>query len=291
MHCLHRPVMVEEVLGFLLKKDSGVYVDCTLGSGGHAEALLKRCPKCVVIGIDRDPQALERARQRLSEDRVVFVHDRFSNIREVLQRTQYREVDGVLMDLGLSMEQIKSPERGFSFFSEEALDMRMDPGQCLTAEEIVNRWPEREIERLLREYAQERRARRIAREIVRHRARAEIKTCRELADLVLQVYGGRKGRIHPATKTFQALRIAVNNELEELQKALHSALDVLKRGARLVVISYHSLEDRIVKHFMQEKQRQGLMKVLTKKVVVPKAEEKRLNPASRSAKLRAAERS
>ncbi|RME65352.1 MAG: 16S rRNA (cytosine(1402)-N(4))-methyltransferase RsmH [Nitrospirae bacterium] len=290
MRYLHRPVMVEEVLGYLVHKIDGVYVDCTLGSGGHTEAILKRCPGCTVIGIDRDPDAIERARRRLPEDRVIFINDRFSNIKEALSGTPYKGVDGVLLDLGVSMEQLKDPERGFSFLSDEALDMRMDRSQSLTAEEIVNTWPERDIERILREYAEEKKARRIAKEIVNQRKKSPVKTCRELAEIVLRVYGSRRARIHPATKTFQALRIAVNNELEELQRALPSLVEVLNKKGRMVVIAYHSLEDRIVKNFMKEVEKEGLLRVLTKKVVLPSEKEKRLNPASRSARLRAAER-
>ncbi len=290
MQYLHRPVMVEEVLGYLVHKIDGVYVDCTLGSGGHTEAILKRCPGCTVIGIDRDPDAIERARRRLPEDRVIFINDRFSNIKEALSGTPYKGVDGVLLDLGVSMEQLKDPERGFSFLSDEALDMRMDRSQSLTAEEIVNTWPERDIERILREYAEEKKARRIAKEIVNQRKKSPVKTCRELAEIVLRVYGSRRARIHPATKTFQALRIAVNNELEELQRALPSLVEVLNKKGRMVVIAYHSLEDRIVKNFMKEVEKEGLLRVLTKKVVLPSEKEKRLNPASRSARLRAAER-
>jgi 16S rRNA (cytosine1402-N4)-methyltransferase len=287
---LHRPVMVEEVVGFLLQKEAGVYVDCTLGSGGHTEEILRRCSNCIVIGIDRDQEAIERAKVRLPEDRVVFVRERFSEVDAIVQQRGYKEVDGVLMDLGLSMEQLKDPERGFSFSSEAPLDMRMDRDQALTAQEIVNRWPEGELERIIRQYGEERRSKAIARQIVKRRKPSPIKTCRELAALIEGLYGTRRTKIHPATKTFQALRIVVNSELEQLQKALRAAVKVLRKGGRLVVISYHSLEDRIVKNFFREGQKEGLLKVLTKKVVRPSEEEKRTNPSSRSAKLRAAER-
>jgi len=290
MELAHKPVMVEEVMGFLLKEGGSIYVDCTVGSGGHTKELLHRCKQCFVIGIDTDQQALQRAKQRLPGDRVLLIKGRFSQIEALLKEKGFKAVDGVLMDLGVSMEQIKDPKRGFSFISDELLDMRMDQSQQFSALDIVRKYPLKELERIIKEYGQEPKAHLIAREIVRRRSSSPISTCRQLAEIVERIYKSKRTKIHPATRTFQALRIAVNSELEELQKGLSSAIKILNRGGRLVVISYHSLEDRIVKNFMRQAQKEGYLKVLNKKVIRPSEEEVRSNPASRSAKLRAAER-
>ena len=274
----------------LITDREGVYVDATVGSGGHAEEILRRCGDAArVFGIDRDPEAIERTRQRIKDPRLTLIQGRFSQMSDLLKGFSTEEVDGVLMDLGVSLEQLKSEERGFSFHSDAPLDMRMDMEGDLTAEVIVNRWTERQIEDILRRYGEEKRARLIAREIVRQRSRAPIKRCSELASVVERVYG-RRGRVHPATRTFQALRIAVNNEIEELQSGLQEALKLLKKGGRLCVISYHSLEDRVVKRFLLEMEKERKMRRLTKKPITPSEQERRLNPSSRSAKLRVGER-
>ncbi len=251
---------------------------------------MRRCGDAArVFGIDRDPEAIERTRQRIKDPRLTLIQGRFSQMSDLLKGFSTEEVDGVLMDLGVSLEQLKSEERGFSFHSDAPLDMRMDMEGDLTAEVIVNRWTERQIEDILRRYGEEKRARLIAREIVRQRSRAPIKRCSELASVVERVYG-RRGRVHPATRTFQALRIAVNNEIEELQSGLQEALKLLKKGGRLCVISYHSLEDRVVKRFLLEMEKERKMRRLTKKPITPSEQERRLNPSSRSAKLRVGER-
>ncbi len=287
---MHTPVLTTEVMEMLDPVSDGRYVDATLGGGGHTRELLKRLDEGgVVIAMDRDEEALKRARRQIEDRRVIFQQGRFSEMAEKVRSLGYRDVEGVIMDLGISMIQIKDEERGFSLYSRAPLDMRMDRSLPLTAGDIVNTWSEREIERILREYGEERKAARIARAIVTERRKARIETCLQLSSLLERVCR-RRGRIHPATRTFQALRIAVNNELEELSAGLRNATGILKIGGRLCVISYHSLEDRIVKRYFIEAEKQGRLRRLNKKPVVPGREELRRNPSSRSAKLRGAEK-
>lgn len=293
MQIIHLPVLLREVVDLLRPEEGGVYVDATVGPGGHSEELLRHIGRGRLVCIDRDSEALELAGKRLHDERCVFRKARFSEVQMVLDGLKTGPVDGVLMDLGVSMLQMKSLERGFSFDSDEPLDMRMDRDISLTAGEVVNLGSEKELERILREYGEERFSRGIARSIVAARRKSPIRTCRQLAQVVRGVVG-RKGRTwtrtHPATRTFQALRIAVNDELGELQRGLGAALSVLKRpGGRMAVIAYHSLEDRLVKNFMKDEARGGGLKVLTKKPVVPGRDELMENPSARSAKLRAAE--
>lgn len=286
----HLPVMVKETLELLSVRPGGTYVDATVGLGGHAGEILKAMgPAGKLVGIDRDDDALKIARERLGNDRVILKKGRFSDMKNIIGSAGETEVDGVLLDFGLSMMQLKDMERGFSFSSEEALDMRMDRSQQLTAGHIVNTYPEKELERILREYGEEHNARKIAKAIVAHRSGKRIHTCRELADVVSAACR-RQGRHHPATKTFQALRIAVNDELNEIHGGLESSLGILKSGGRLCAISYHSLEDRVVKNFIRDAAGKGLMKAITKKPMVPSYDEKRRNPSARSAKLRGAEK-
>ncbi|GAB4387589.1 MAG: 16S rRNA (cytosine(1402)-N(4))-methyltransferase RsmH [Thermodesulfovibrionales bacterium] len=267
----------------------GVYVDATVGLGGHAKEILGRIgPDGVLVGLDRDEEALRVAGERLSDGRCVLRKARFSELSQVMEGLGIGAADGVLFDFGASMMQMTEPGRGFSFSSDEPLDMRMDRSQGLTAQEAVNSYPQAELERILREFGEERNARKIARAVVERRRRARITTCRELADLVASV-SGRRGRLHPATRTFQALRIEVNDELGEIRRGLEGALGVLRPGGRLVAISYHSLEDRAVKVFMKEEAGRGRLRRLTKKPAVPAREELIRNPSARSAKLRAAE--
>ena len=268
----------------------GTYVDATVGLGGHAEEILKLIgPEGRLIGIDRDDEALKMAKERLGDSSVVLVKGRFSDLHDVLGEKGVHEVDGILFDFGVSMMQFKDPRRGFSFSSDEPLDMRMDRSQELTAEDVVNTYSEKELERILREYGEERLAPKIARAIKRYRTNRKIITCRELAEIVLGVYRGR-GRHHPATRTFQALRIAVNDEMQEIHKGLDAAVGLLRKGGRLCALSYHSLEDRQVKNFIRNADRQGVMRALTKKPLTPSRDEIRINPSARSAKLRGAER-
>ncbi len=274
----------------LLKPESGgTYVDATIGLGGHAEEILRHIGEGRLIGIDRDEETLKMAESRLSDKRVILKRGRFSDISTLITETGISKADGILFDLGPSMFHLKTPERRFSFLSGELLDMRMDIKQSLTAGNVVNKYPEKEIDRILWEYGEERLSRKIAKAIINYRNKKKIETCAELSDIVCSVYKGR-GKTHPATKTFQALRIAVNDELNELKKGLDASKGILKSGGRLCVISYHSLEDRIVKNFMRDFRKQGIFNVLTKKPLVPSYEEIRLNPSARSAKLRGAER-
>lgn len=283
----HEPVMVAEVLRFLEPGPGKTIVDATVGTGGHAEAILEHGAD--LVGIDRDPYALEIARERLLRfgKRVRLVQGDFRDLEGILAGLGVGMVDGVLFDLGMSSLQLEDPERGFSFLRDGPLDMRMDPSQPLTAHEIVNRWPEREIARILREYGEERYARRIAREIVRSRP---IETTTRLAEIVARCYPPGRRRIHPATRTFQALRIAVNDELSALREGLLGAIRSLRPGGVVVAISFHSLEDRIVKHTFRQRWIAGEVEILTKKPLVPSDEEIRRNPRARSAKLRAARR-
>lgn len=274
----------------LLKPESGgTYVDATIGLGGHAEEILRHIGEGSLIGIDRDEETLKMAESRLSDKKVILKRGRFSDISTLITETGISKVDGILFDLGTSMFHLKTPERGFSFLSEELLDMRMDIKQSLTAGNVVNKYPEKEIDRILWEYGEERLSRKIAKAIINYRNKKKIETCAELSDIVCSVYKGR-GKTHPATKTFQALRIAVNDELNELKKGLDASKGILKSGGRLCVISYHSLEDRIVKNFMRDSRKEGIFNVLTKKPLVASYEEIRLNPSARSAKLRGAEK-
>ena len=287
----HTPVLWEEVLEWLGIKPDGTYIDATLGAGGHSEAIAKRLTCGHLISLDRDAQALALAAERLKSfaTMVTLVPSSFSRIAEVAQELGIPPVDGVLADLGVSSMQLDQGARGFSFREAAALDMRMDPANDeLTAEEIVNRWSEKEIADLLYREADEHDSRRIAKAIVRARP------LRDTAHLATTVAGARKQwgrqRLHPATKTFLALRIAVNREMEELGQFLSRTPATMNSGGRLVVLSYHSREDRIVKHAFQEGERAGTLRVLTKHVIQPSEAETMGNPRSRSAKLRCAER-
>jgi 16S rRNA (cytosine1402-N4)-methyltransferase len=286
----HLPVLRAPVIEMLNIRRDGIYVDATTGFGGHAEAILGEIGSGGrLIGIDRDDEALLTAKKRLSDTRVTLIQGNFSDMETIICAEGIAAVDGILFDLGVSSMQLKSPGRGFSFLSEAPLDMRMDRSQKISAWDIVNHYPENQLERIFREFGEERFSRRIAKAIIQWREKKPVTTCAELSKIVEITYGGR-GKIHPATKTFQALRIAVNQELEELMKGLQASLHLLKQGGRLCVISYHSLEDRIVKHFVADNAKQGLLRKLSKKPITPAPEELSMNPSSRSAKLRVAER-
>ncbi len=287
----HTPVMLNEVLEWLGIRPEGMYIDVTLGAGGHSAAIAEKLTSGRLIGLDRDAQALALAKERLKSfgAKVTLVQSPFSRIAEAAQELGIPKVDGVLADLGVSSMQLDQAARGFSFREAAELDMRMDAvNDELTAGDIVNRWPEKEMADLLYREADEHDSRRIARAIVRARP------IRDTAHLATVVAGARKHwgrqRLHPATKTFLALRIAVNREMEELGQFLIRTPDTLNSGGRMVVLSYHSREDRIVKHAFQEAERQGTLQVLTRHVIQPTEEEKAANPRSRSAKLRCAER-
>jgi 16S rRNA (cytosine1402-N4)-methyltransferase len=287
----HTPVLVEEVLQWLQIKPDGIYVDATLGAGGHSAYIAQRllAGRGRLISLDQDEQALELAPANLKEwmDRVTLVKSPFSRIAEVAQELGIPKVDGVLADLGVSSMQLDQVGRGFSFREAGPLDMRMSAEGGLTADEIVNQWSEKEIADLLYREADEHDSRRIAKAIVRARP------LRDTAHLATTVAGARKQwgrqRLHPATKTFLALRIAVNREMEELGQFLSRTPATINPGGRWVVLSYHSREDRLVKHAFQEGQRQGTLRVLTRHVIQPSETEQANNPRSRSAKLRCAE--
>lgn len=282
--------MLREAVGVLNPRPGGIYVDATVGTGGHSEEILKFISsEGRLIGIDRDSEALKMARKRLSDKRIILKKGNFSDMESILSEHGISKVDGILFDLGISMLQLKNPERGFSFISDRRLDMRMDQHQEFSAWDVVNKYPEKELDRIFREFGEEHFAKKISKAIIRWRSKKTIDTCSELAEIVQRVYG-RRGRIHPATKTFQALRIEVNSELDELRAGLDSSLRLLKKEGRLCIISYHSLEDRIVKHFMADSSKTGLLKAIIKKPIMPGPEELRSNPSSRSAKLRGAER-
>ena len=286
---VHVPVLLAEVLQYLAPEPGQIIVDCTLGGGGHAAAILSCLgPSGVLIGLDQDPAMLERAGKKLGKDNVRLVHANFARLRDVLDRLGVDRVDGILADLGVSSDQLASADRGFSFRLRGPLDMRLDPtAPGPTAADIVNRSPERELVRILNEYGEERFARRIARAIVDARRREPIRTTEQLAAIVRAAVPPRyeRGRIDPATRTFQALRIAVNRELDALRSFLEQLPRCLRVGGRAVVISFHSLEDRLVKQAFANHQ---LWDRLTKKPVRPSAEEVAVNPRARSARLRAA---
>ena len=289
----HTPVMLKEVLEWLRVKPEGTYIDATLGAGGHSEAIAERLSSGRLISLDRDARALQVAQERLKRfgSKVSCVLSPFSRILEAVYESGIQKADGVLADLGVSSMQLDRAERGFSFREAGPLDMRMGvsaEGSELTADEIVNRWPEKELADLLYREADEHDSRRIARAVVRARP------IRDTAHLATVVAGSRKQwgrqRLHPATKTFLALRIAVNREMEELGQFLSRVPATMNPGGRCVILTYHSREDRIVKQAFREAERRGTLKILTKHVVTPGEEEQRANPRSRSAKLRCAER-
>jgi 16S rRNA (cytosine1402-N4)-methyltransferase len=303
----HRPVLLGETIEFLAPQRGGLFVDCTVGLGGHSEAILESSDATRVIGIDLDPEALRLASERLARfgGRFRTAAGNFREIRSILERLDESEVQGALVDLGVSSLQFDSPERGFSFRWDAPLDMRMNPaGDEETAADLLLRLPEEEIARVLFEYGEERRSRRIAKWIVEKRDQGTpITTTKALADLVQRAAGPTKSRgIHPATRTFQALRIAVNRELEGLDQFVATAIDLLQPDGRFVAISFHSLEDRIIK---QELRRlsgycqcpprvpvcscgaRKIVELLTRRPVVPEDSEVEQNPRARSAKLRA----
>ena len=290
MNVLHTPVLAEEVIEWLRIRPEGTYADVTTGTAGHAIEIARRLTTGRFLAMDRDPKALEIARERLKPyaEKVVLVQAEFSRIGELQSEMQMPPFDGVLADLGISTLELDSPERGFSFRWAGPLDMRMSPNLPLTAAEIVNHWSEKDLADLLYHKAEERDSRRIARAIVRARP---IRDTEHLATVVAGVRKARgRQKLQPATKTFLALRIAVNREEEELERFLSRTPATLSSGGRWIVLSYHSLEDRRVKQAFQRLEREGSFRVLTKKVIQPSAEEIRNNPRARSAKMRVAEK-
>jgi len=299
----HTPVLLRESVQLLNIRPGGHYVDCTVGTGGHALAILESStPEGQLLGIDLDHKALEVAARRFEgySKNVVLVNDNFTHLESICHRFQFHPVDGILFDLGMSWLQLEDPSRGFSFRFEGPLDMRFGTTQSATAASLVNRLSETELARLLERYGEERRGRLIAREIVAGRP---FNTTLQLVSAIQQVLG-RSGRIHPATRTFQALRIAVNQEFSNLEEALSQTVRLLSPGGRLAVISYHSLEDRLVKRFMHQESTDCLcppkvpvckcghtatLRLVNRKPITPSRDEKEANPHSRSAKMRVAE--
>lgn len=309
MATYHKPVLKEEVLHYLNAANKKLIIDGTLGDGGHAEFVLQRMgPQGRILGIDQDIEALARARKRLSSfgDRVTFVHGNFSDIKEILAERKIKNADGLLLDLGVSSMQLDTPERGFSFMRHGPLDMRMNQKSDTTAADLLAELSDEELKLVIRDYGEERHYKNIVHEIRKAQGKKPITTTSHLKQILSSaVRSSRPTKIHTATKTFQALRIAVNHELENLEAGLQASLDVLGPGGRMVVISFHSLEDRRVKNFFRDEAkgcscpprtpicicgRKKTLKPLTRKVVIASAEEVRDNPRSSCAKLRAAER-
>jgi len=285
--------MLKEVVGWLMPRPAGSYIDGTVGEGGHSQAILEAsAPSGRIIGFDRDVEALAAAREALQPfaERVTLIHEHFREAAAVVRAMGLSGVDGILLDLGVSSRQLDSSARGFSFQAQGPLDMRMDFRESIRASDLVNRLPEPELARIIYEYGEERYSRRIARVVVRRRQSGPILTTQALVDVIREAVPPSylHGRLHYATRTFQALRIAVNHELDDLEPSLGMFADLLLRGGRLVVLSFHSLEDRIVKQTFRELGRgaTGQFQVLTKRPLRPSAEECLSNPRARSAKLR-----
>jgi len=305
----HEPVLREKVFQYLIVMKEGLIVDGTLGDGGHAEFILQNTgPRLRVLGIDRDANALLRAKKRLARfgDRITFAHGNFSQIQSLLKKINVDKIDGYLLDLGMSSPQVENAERGFSFMRNGPLDMRMNISEEITAAKLLESLSDRELGTIIKDYGEERHYRKIVRAVRKAQAISPISTTLQLSKILSgALYSKRPPKIHPATRTFQALRIAVNRELMHLKTALQDSLGVLNAGARLVTIAFHSLEDRIVKKFFRNEEKgcicppripvcvcgkKSTLKVLTKRVLAPDKEETMRNPRSSSAKMRVAER-
>ena len=301
----HTPVLFNEVLDSLNPSPGGIYVDGTVGAGGHARGILQKIiPGGKLLGLDRDPAALDIAKSRLAEfgDQVVLIHSSYTELKSHLNNLNWKTVDGILLDLGLSSLQLDNPERGFSFRAAGPLDMRFDPSFPVSASDLINNSSREELANLIFKYGEERYSRKIADAIIANRPLAGTQ---ELADIIEHVIGKHKSRIHPATRTFQALRIAVNQELDALEAFLPTALDILKPGGRLAIIAFHSLEDRIVKQFFRRESRDCIcpaeipqcvcghtaqVREISRRPIRPEEKEINENPRARSAKLRVAEK-
>ena len=304
----HESVLEREVIQNLNLLGGSLIVDGTLGDGGHAELLLKNTTSVRVLGIDRDMRAIERAEKRLApfRDRITLVHGNFSDIKTILKKANVMNVDGLLLDLGVSSPQLDLPDRGFSFMRNGPLDMRMDSSQKITAADLLIELPDEKLVSVIKEYGEERFSKRIVRAIRQAQKQSAIKTTLQLSNIISSViHASRQTKIHPATRTFQALRIAVNGELEHIKKALRDSVDILQESARVIVISFHSLEDRIVKNFFKTEEKgcvcppkipvcscghKQRLKIITRKPIIPAVEEVRRNSRASSAKLRVAER-
>lgn len=302
---MHEPVLYHEIIHALRPRDGGLYVDGTVGAGGHSRGLLESSsPNGKLLGLDLDPQALDLAQKKLSRfgDRATLIQASYLTLHEQLSQLQWKEVDGIVLDFGLSSMQLDTPERGFSFRSDGPLDMRFGPENDVRAADLVNTLPAGELADILYHYGEERRSRRIAQAIVKSRP---VRTTHQLAEIIADIVPKGRSRVHPATKTFQALRIATNDELEAVRQILPLAVSVLTSGGRLAVISFHSLEDRLVKQFFRLENRdcvcppempvctcghRASVEVITRKPIRPSQEEVDHNPRARSARLRVAEK-
>ncbi|MFA5431414.1 MAG: 16S rRNA (cytosine(1402)-N(4))-methyltransferase RsmH [Candidatus Paceibacterota bacterium] len=285
---MHIPVLLKEVIEYLNVKPNSNYIDCTLNGGGHTREILEgNGPKGKVLGIEIDKEIFEKIEKEKIE-RLVPVNDSYVNIRKVAEENGFNKVDGILFDIGMSSYHVDEAERGFSFNKDEPLIMNYSTG--LTAEEILNEWKEEEIEKILKKYGEEEFSRKITKKIIEKRKLGKIKSTLQLVSIIKEATPGwyHHSKTHFATRTFQALRIKVNNELDNFREALPEALNLLEKEGKLVTISFHSLEDRIIKEFLKEKEKNGEVRIITKKPIVPTDEEIALNPRSRSSKLRVA---
>ncbi|MHA1499906.1 MAG: 16S rRNA (cytosine(1402)-N(4))-methyltransferase RsmH [Promethearchaeota archaeon] len=293
---IHIPVLQKQVIQYLNPKPNENFIDATIGGAGHSLEILKITePNGKILGIDADPEQIKNIKNKILDakvkNRLILENDSYVNLENIIKKYDFKPINGILFDLGMSSWHLEDSGRGFSFQKDEPLNMRYDGNyqEELTAEYIINRWSEKEIETILREYGDERFSGKIAKEIVRSRKDKKIKTTFQLIEIIkksIPIWYQKK-RIHFATRTFQALRIAANDEFENIKKGLEQAVKNLKKGARIVIISFHSSEDRIVKLFLKEKAKQGFIKIETKKPVTPCFEEIKINKRSRSAKLRA----
>ncbi|SNX52796.1 16S rRNA (cytosine(1402)-N(4))-methyltransferase RsmH [Thermoanaerobacterium sp. RBIITD] len=307
MEFKHKSVLLKETIEYLKIKPDGIYVDGTLGGGGHSYEILKLIEKGKLIAIDRDMDAISAASEKLKEfNNVVYVHDNYKNIKDILKKFNIANVDGILLDLGVSSYQLDKAKRGFSYMHDAPLDMRMDKESQLTADYIVNKYSEDDIARILNDYGEEKWAKRIAKFIVDEREKSPIKTTFQLVDIIknaIPASARRKGP-HPAKRTFQAIRIEVNDELKGLDNAISDMIDVLKPEGRIAIITFHSLEDRIVKNTYRKLEnpctcppqmpctcgKKPVIKIITKRPITPEKNEIEINPRARSAKLRIAEK-
>jgi len=289
MNNIHKPVLLQEAIKGLNIKKNGTYIDATFGFGGHAKEILKKIGKRgKLIGIEIDSEIYAKAKSLFKHCKNLSLYNcNFIYVDRLVLSDSISKVDGILFDLGINVYQIKKSVRGFSFLENEKLDMRFDSKQELDAYKVINYYSQEELEKIFKN-TDERKSRQIAKAIVESRKKQKIRTTFDLVEIIEKVKK-RKGRIHPATLVFMALRIEVNKELENLEKALENSLKILRKGGRIVVISFHSGEDRIVKHFLKEKAKQGILKIVNKKVIKPSWEEIKKNPLARSAKLRIGE--
>ncbi|EIW00870.1 16S rRNA (cytosine(1402)-N(4))-methyltransferase RsmH [Thermoanaerobacter siderophilus] len=307
MEYSHKSVLLKETIEYLNIKPEGIYVDGTLGGGGHSEEILKRLTTGKLIAIDRDLDAIKASKERLKNYKnVEYINDNFKNIKEILKSLDIDKVDGILLDLGVSSYQLEEVERGFSYMKDAPLDMRMDKNSPFSAYDVVNKYSQQELERVIREYGEEKWASRIAKFIAKEREKGEIKTTFQLVEIIKNAVpaSARREGPHPAKRTFQAIRIEVNEELKGLDKAIEDMVEVLRGKGRIAIITFHSLEDRIVKNTFKKLEnpctcphnipctcgKEPLIKIITKKPVLPSKEEIETNSRSRSAKLRVAEK-